>query len=840
MSALNFTNLNEIEVLSQFNTTINGLSSQEAKARLDKNGPNIFKLETKSLRDILTRQFASPFVYLLVGAAFLSFFLGERLDSFFIVFFVALNAFLGFYQEFRSEQTIKLLKKLIYPKAKVYRNGVLVPIPVREVTEGDVLLLEPGDKIPADIRIIKSADLIIDESVLTGESRGVSKTHKPMTAPATDMFQAANIGFCATTVTSGSGVGVVIGAGSRSVFADIAHYAVQQKKISTYEKEIYKFSRFILNLVLITLSVIFVANIIIKGSSGNYYQYTIFAIALAVSVIPEALPLVITFSFSRGALALAKYKIVVKRLSAIEDLGSIQMLCTDKTGTLTENKLTVREVFSQNVNETIKTAFLCNSPPEETIKIDSFDEALNKKVRDSLLNVAGWKTVKIIPFDPKRRRVTVLVKNTSQYRLITRGAAETVLGLCSNISAQKRKSINNWIRLQGEQGNRILAIASKDVSLGTAPLQSDNGMEFMGLISFWDQIKDSTRKAVNDAKRLGVELTILTGDAKEVAGSVGHAIGLIKNPSDVFTGEEFSNLTFNNQLQAVKKYRIFARVTPEVKLKIVETLQFTHEVGFLGEGINDAPALKAANVALVVDHASDIAREVSDIVLLKKDLSFIIDGIKEGRKILVNNTKYITTTLASNFGNFYAVACVSLLITYLPMLPVQILLVNLLSDFPMVSIAADKVDSEELVKPRKHNLREILFIATILGMVSSFFDFIFFAVFSRYSPAVLQTGWFVESILTELALIYILRTKKFVIRSRAPAGLIVLLTMLAGSITVLIPYTKFGQSIFHMVPLPEKLLGMIFMIIGGYFISSEIVKLLYYRIFHPAGVFNRK
>lgn len=818
-----------------------GIGHQEAARRQKKYGFN--ELAEKELRwtSVLLRQFKSYFIYLLVGAAVVAFALGGYIDGLMILLFVTINAVLGFYQEYHSEQTIKLLKKYVAPKSRVRRDGREIIIESREVVPGDILIVEAGDMLSADVRFFKDDnDLTIDESALTGESAPVSKSCEILPNPAKEIYQAKNIGFAGTVALSGRGEGIVFAAGANTQIGGIAHLAAVTTKESVFEKSINSFSKFILWLVLSTLFLIFLANLFIRGDGVRIGELFIFSIALAVSVIPEALPVVTTFSLSRGALRLAKNKVVVKRLSAIEDLGSIEVLCSDKTGTLTENKLTVAEIFSSNPQEAL---FYANLASEDGKRSNvAFDVALRHALSPKESEkIRYYKRLDEIPFDPERRRNCVFVESLSaqagggKRELIVRGAPENVIAFSKNLSEPEREELNRRIVQEGREGRRVFAVAKKELpskSQINLVEEEKKDLYFLGMISFADPIKSTAKAAIEKAERLGIKIKILTGDAKDVAGAVAYRLGLIDSPDMVITGEEFDKMSSAAQHLAVEEHSVFARVSPEQKYKVIQLLQEKREVGFLGEGINDAPALKIANVALVVKGAADIAQEAADIVLLQKSLEVIVDGIKEGREVFANTMKYIKATLSSNFGNFYAVAVASLLIDFLPMLPLQILLVNLLSDFPMIAIATDNVDADELKKPREYQVREIVLLATILGLISAVFDFIFFGLFYRISPQVLQTNWFMASIITELVFLFSIRTHFFFARAKGPSRPLLWLSAAAFGATIILPFTDFGQNIFKFTPPTLPHLILIISIAAVYFAITEGVKLLYYRFFN--------
>lgn len=822
------------DILKEYAVAVErGLSADLAEERLQKFGMNEVVSGTVAWWHVLARQCKSPFIYLLLAAAILAFFLGEIIDAAMIALFITINIFLGFYQEYRSEQTIKLLKKYVVPFAKARRDGEDIALKAKKLVPGDIIRLAIGDKIPADVRFIKTVDLKVDESILSGESIAVEKHSDIIKKEVKAIYQAANLGFSGTNVVSGSATAIVLKTGADTETGGIMRLSAQAKHLSSFEKGISRFSTFIIRLIGVTLLFVFLANVFLKKGAVSFSDMLIFSIALAVSVIPEALPLVMTFSFSRGALRLARKKVVVKRLSSIEDLGGIDVLCTDKTGTLTQNKLTVSETFTGDRKQAIFYANLNLAGKKgESELFDPFDIALFAELgKAEKKELDGFDRVADIPFSPMRRRNGVLIEKGGKLEYVLRGAPEEIFPLAKNLDPKKIAEMKDWIREQGKMGSRVLAVAAKKViRYDLDKLEKlENNLEFIGIVSFTDPIKSTTKEAIQQAKALGVAIKIITGDSREVSGAVAYKIGLIKNGDEVMCGDELAEMNEADFKEAIERYSVFARISPQTKYKIIETLEQTHEVGFLGEGINDAPALKIANVSLVVESASDVAREVADIVLLKKDLKVIIEGIKDGREIFANTTKYIVITLGSNFGNFYAVAVASLIIDFLPMLPIQLLLVNLLSDFPMIAIATDNVDARELEAPKKYNIKDIVIIASILGVVSSIFDFIIFALFYKISPAVLQTNWFIGSILTELAFIYSMRTKMAFFKAKTPSLILMLLSVLAVLATISIPFTRLGQELFSFHKPSFTHLILIFSVVFVYFIVTEIVKLLYYR-----------
>lgn len=818
--------------------TMRGLSTDEIASRLKKYGANLLKESRISPLKIFLRQFKSSFIYLLLGAMVLSFFLGEFTDGWMIVIFLLINTSLGFYQEYRSEKTVELLKKYITTRVKVRRDSRIFTIDAGELVPGDVVIIEAGDSVPADIRIVEDLNLSVNEEPLTGESTPVKKESASLTHEANELYEARNICFSGTTVVSGSGLGIVFAVGERTILGDIARMTGEMTRESKFEQELGKFSKFILYLVVGTLSFIFIANLVIKGWRADIAELAIFSIALAVSVVPEALPVVMTFSLSRGARRLAKNKVVVKRLSAIEDLGSIQVLCSDKTGTLTENKLTVCKTCGITEGSIAEEAIFAANMGGSYLAIkdrgqnpDPFDvalwEALDENDKSRLTKISRLHS---IPFDPVRKKSSALLEQDSQTVLIVRGAPESILDVC-DIETVERARILKWMALEGYAGRRVLAVASKKLASSDYDSERDEvNLSFIGCISFIDPIKESAKQAIKEARELNVMIKIITGDSKEVAGQVAFAVDLAKSPEDVLTAHELFALEDTARTEAIERINVFARVSPEEKYKIIELLQRKYQVGFLGEGINDAPALKIANVAIVVQSASDIAREAADIILLERSLEAVIGGIREGRAIFANTIKYIRSSLSSNFGNFYSVAVSSLFIPFLPMLSIQILLVNLLSDFPAIAIAGDNVDGAELREPKQYNVRKLIMFGTALGIVSTIFDFIIFASFYKVGAAELQTHWFIASILTELVFLFSIRSRGWFFTTVRPSIPLMVLTLLAAIITISIPFTAFGHNMFHFVSPSASSLTFVLALVATYFVTTEIAKVLYYRI----------
>jgi Mg2+-importing ATPase len=588
-------------------------------------------------------------------------------------------------------------------------------------------------------------------------------------------------------------------------------------------------------------------NVILKGETQIVPQF-LFAVALAVSVIPEALPAIVSVTLARGALALAKRHVVVKRLSAIEDLGHIEVLCSDKTGTITEGIMSVDGVSAIDAKQCLEWALATGD--EEELKQPAhtpktFIAAIIAKTGMSAAATAlEWRRHWFVPFDPSRRRATAVFDDGQGPLLAILGAPEeTISRSTQRMSAQGLKPMTaedaqaerQAFKGEGLAGRRVLALAIKRVSEKAVYGDDDEqGLTYVGRISFVDPIKPTAKQAVADARKLHVIFKIITGDSPEVAGAVALETGIIEHHEEVVSGEQLDAAPDAEFHRLVVERHVFARVTPEQKFRIIQALERGFDVGFLGEGINDAPALKAANVALAVDGASDVAREAADIILLKRDLHVIIDGIREGRGIFTNIIKYVKYTLIGNFGNFLAIAGVSLLIDELPMLPVQILLTNLLTDLPLISVAGDSVDEAEVAAPKRFNLRELAFVGLFLGLVSSFFDFSFFALNRGEGMPAMRTLWFQFSVITELVLIYSIRTRGPFWKAVRPGKAMLVLTALTTLIALWIVMSPIGTEIFRFVRPDARQLGKMLTLCLAYFVATEAVKLSYYKVFKPS------
>ncbi|KKP35378.1 MAG: Cation-transporting P-type ATPase [candidate division TM6 bacterium GW2011_GWF2_32_72] len=824
-------------ILDELKSSTSGLSSAQAKSGLEKYGFNELEISTATLYSILFKHLSSPFVIMLLLAAIISLLIGEISNAIIIMIFVFLNISLGFFQEAKAHKAAEILKKYISAKVLVVRSNKRITIEKKYLVPGDVVFLTQWDVVPADIRIMESSNLLVDESILSGESSYTSKISDVLKHEPRSVFQAKNILFAGSTITGGEALGIVIATAKKTELGDIAKFTTAISSEGNYGKKLNKLYNTILKVSVISIVIIFIARLVIKGHV-QMMEFTIFVVALLVGIVPEALPTVVTFSLSLGALKLAKQHVIIKRLAAIGDLGDTEILCTDKTGTLTENTLTFDQVFADDPEKCFLFGLLSmsnNGHNSESLKTP-FDIALDKQVSAEIKKkFKDYIFLSAMSFDPAKMYGGIKVQTKDgKLFVIFKGIPEKLIQFSSNLSAEQKDRFIKQLTEVGLAGKRTLGVAFKEVINGVL---EEKDFNFLGFFSFGDPLKKQTKKAIEEAFQLGLKIKILTGDNKLVAAAVAKEVGLISNIEEVINGDELEGLSDQAFLQACKEHSVFARISPQMKYKIVKELQEEYNVAFLGDGVNDAPALKISHVGITVKEAVSLAREASDIILLKKNLMVLVDGIKEGRVIFANINKFIMCTLASNFGNCYSMAFLSVILPFVPILPIQILLVNLLSDFPLIAIATDSVDINELQKPQQYYIAKFVPFIVTLALVSSSFDFMFFGTFfNSMRPESLRTFWFIMSIFTEILLIYSIRTSKFFLRAKAPSIWLLLSTVCALAVTITLPFTRLGRNLFGFnSEITGHQLALFVFLIIGYFVTTETVKLLFFK-FKPMNV----
>lgn len=832
-----FAQKDSAQIAIQLNTSAqNGLSSAQIAQLQTRYGDNKLTAHEVSGWQILWNQIKSPFIYLLIIIGFINIILGDYTEGIIIFLLVAINTIFSFYQEYRAQNALILLQKYITDTIRVIRNGQEVSIASTQLLPGDVVKLYPGDIIPADVRFITTENLMVDESVLTGESVPVAKTAQAIVSstPLT-VFTATNIGFKGTSISSGKATGIIFAIGNATYFGSIATTAQTSPKQSSFTLGLARFSRFILYLVLITVVFVFCMHFFLNPHF-NALNLLLFSMALGITIIPEALPIVITFSLSRGALKLAKHKLVIKRLSAIEDLGSMDILCTDKTGTLTENHLAIKNSFAANEKQLWHYAIRASGLPAQALEKDTgFNGPIWQKLSaQERKEYASSRIVAEHPFESALRYGSLIIASNAGAELLVRGNVAEIVGLCNDIDTAHSKEIMEWAQAEGNLGRRVLAFAKKEVAKDITQIDAslEKDLSFIGLISYEDPLKPTAKDALARARNLGVEVKIISGDGKEVNRAIAYAINLISNDSQIITGEELQQQSDSAQHDTIEHCRIFAHVVPNQKVDIVRQLEIAHDIGYVGDGINDAPALKAAHVSMAVDTAEAVARDVADIILLHKSLRVIVDGIREGRIIFANMIKYIKSTLAANFGHFYSLSIISLLIDYLPLLPSQLLLISLLTDIPLIAISTDTVSFHDIKKPKKYDLKDIALVTMILGIFVMIADFTIFALFHNESHSILQTNWFIACILIELLFFYSIRTTDIFYRAPVPSPPVLTLSVAIALLSIALPYTWVGQAFLNFSPPTAYHLLLIAIVAALYFIITDLVKVLYYRLYN--------
>ena len=826
MSIFEYTTYTKVMLEEKLGSSLKiGLTEEQAEEKRKICGLNETPDHPKSIFYFLCRQMHSSFIVVLCVAAFLSMLLQDVSTGIMILIIVLLNTVVGCYQEYKADRSVQLLKTFLVSTTKIIRNGAERVLQRRLLVPGDLVILEPGTIVPADMRLVEADDLTVDESMLTGETLAVVKQADSLDQDARDIAQATNICFAGTTINTGRGKGIVLEIGQNTAQGGIGRLAEDILSVSMFAQETEKFTRLLLKFIAALFLLIVLVHLLLGSTQAHPFDVVLFVLALAVSVTPEALPVVILFSLSRGARLLAQKKVIVKRLSAINDLGGVQILCVDKTGTLTENNMVVAGWHTKNDGEFFVMAALASERQNlPGTGAHSLDAALWHQLDDAGHARANTYTIiRHIPFDPVKRSNAVIAQGEGQKVYIMRGALETVAarsGLLAN------DPVFAWAQQEGTLGRRVLALAYGQVD-GDDKIPST--LYFLGAVSCTDPLKKTVKLAIEKAQKLNVTIKVITGDAREVAAAVALESGIIHQAKEVLLGDEFAALPPEQVKKAVAKYNVFARVSPSQKYHIIKVLQEDYAVGFLGDGINDVLALKAAHVGISVQGCADIAREAADIILLKKSLTAIVDGIKIGREAIANTKKYVVATLASNVGNTCAIAFGSFLVDFLPLMPVQILALNFLSDFPMLAIATDTVDTQEVARPVRFEMKSIFIMVVVLGMTSSIFDFMLFYLFAHQPAAVLQTYWFIGSMLTELVFILSIRTKTFFLRAKRPSVFLLICLFTASAVALMLPNSLLGQQFFQFVPLTWSRVKIVMGIVMGYFVTTEVVKIVVYN-----------
>jgi len=811
--------------------TIHGLSAAEARERLVQFGPNEL---TSARRLTRLRQFLSffsnPLVIILLIASVISAFVGEPVDAAIIALVVLLSVALNFIQTSRSQRAAERLRAQVAPTSRALRDGLWTEVPRREIVPGDVIQLSAGDLVPADALLLEARDLHVNQAALTGESLPVEKYAGTSAAVDESSTYPRDKVFLGSSIVSGAATATVVATGADTVFGEIAARLSERPPETEFERGTRQFGMLITKTVFLLVLFVLMVNIILRRDP---FQSVLFALALAVGLTPEFLPMIMTVTLGQGAVRMARRKVIVKHLAAIQNFGSMDVLCSDKTGTLTSGETALEEHYDPLGNPAegvLRLAYL-NSFHETGIK-NPLDVAI---LKHAAVSVESSRKLDEIPFDFERRRLSIVVEDGGERLMITKGAPESVLSCCTQyetggrmlpLDEAARASCDGAWRDLSQQGYRVLAVAFKP-ALSEQQIWGagdEREMTLAGFLTFSDPPLLDAGAAIEALRRDGVKVKILTGDNELIARHVCSQVGL--NAARVISGEEIDRLTPSALAHVAEKHTVFARVTPAQKHRIILALKGRgHVVGFLGDGINDAPSLRAADVGVSVQNAVDVAKDAAEIILLERDLGVLHQGIIEGRKAFGNVMKYLLMGTSSNFGNMFSMAGASAFLPFLPMLPTQILLNNFLYDLAQVTIPTDNVDRTYIHKPRRWNIKMIRDFMIYIGPISSIYDFLTFFVllkFFRATEEFFHTGWFVESLATQTLVIFIIRTAGSPLRSR-PSRPLSITTLLVVGAGIVLPFTSLGKPL-GFTPLPLSYFIFLAAATGTYLLLVELVK----------------
>ena len=842
------------DVLAELNSSISGITAEDAEKRLDEYGKNIITVGNKNtifrrLREALI----NPFNVILLLIAMVTYItdvilsdVPDHVTVFIIIALVFLSGLVAFIQGERSNTAAESLSKIISNSADVWRDGVQIEILMEDVVPGDVVRLSAGDMIPGDVRFLTTKDTFVAQAALTGESNPVEKFINVPTDSDKGITDLENLGFMGSDIISGSASGLVLATGNDTYFGSMAKTLSGDRAKTSFERGVDSVSELLIKMMLVMVPVVFLINGIAKGNWGSAL---LFSISIAVGLTPEMLPVIMTSTLARGAVNMSKRKVIVRTLGAIQTFGEMDVLCTDKTGTLTEDKIVLEkymDVHGVDDKRILRHAYL-NSYFQTGLKNLIDVAVINRGEEHEYENIlSSYKLIDEIPFDFTRRRMSVvLVDKNGKRQLITKGAVEEMMSVSSFVEMdgkvlpmndERRKIAMETYEKHNHEGLRMIAVAQKnDVpGVGSFGVEDEKNLVLIGFIGFLDPPKESAKAAIEALKDYGVRTVVLTGDSEGVAIKVCDKVGV--KTSILITGRDVEKMTDEELYEGVKVCDLFAKLSPSQKERVVKAFQREgHTVGYMGDGINDAPALRQADVGISVDSAVDIAKETADIILLEKDLMVLEEGVIEGRKTFGNIVKYIKMAASGNFGNMISVIVASIFLPFLPMLPVHILLQNLLSDFSQLGIPFDNVDEEFVLKPRKWETGSIKTFMAYLGPLSSIFDIMCFAVLwwiigaNRVELAPLfQGGWFVFGTLSQVMVIHTIRTGKIPFTQSQPSNLLLLSSSIIVVVTMILGFTRFAIGI-DLMTLPMSYIPWLLMILAMYFLSAQFIKSIYVR-----------
>lgn len=822
LQSLTFVNKSIEAVLAELDTSRDGLSPAEAAERLRQIGPNYIANKSTSAWEILTHNFTNAFSLILLGASFLSFVLeGLQIETVLILAFFFISLLLAFIQDYRATKLTEKLLTFFKHYARVKRAGAFLTVPQADLVSGDWVRVEAGQMVPADVRIVETDDLLIDESILTGESASVTKVVESL-PPATAVTEAKNLAFMGTLVIRGYLEGIVVATGRQTYFGSLAQTTLELPKETSYQRMIDQFAKLISYVALVVMVLVVTFNFL-KPIPIPFRELIVFVVVAGISIIPELLPTITVVVLSLAAFRLAKRGVVLKRLSGIEDLGAMEILCVDKTGTLTQNKLTFKGCIAFDQSKLLE---LFLAPAVATAEPDPYEMAVMVAVPKEVklaLEAAAIKLIEDEPFDPYKRFKTTTLSWRDQEVTIIKGAPEEIIPQCS-ADPQQAQTFLQQAESEDRQGFRTVAVAIQ---------MSGRSPEYVGLVAFEDPLKASAKLAIANAKHLNLQIKILTGDAPYVAEKVARELGLLEDRvgDQVITGAELRQLTDAELESVIGNKTVFARVLPEDKLRLLRLFQQRHFVGFLGEGINDAPALKAANLSLVVDTAADVAKQESDVLLRQKDLEAVVAGILQGRKSLENIGKYLKHTMSDNFGNLLSISFLSLLVSYTPLLPTQVLLTNLITDLPLFVVASDAVDTRDIRRPLRFSTHSFVVLLLVLGLVAAFVNLAAYSLVQHLAVGQIRTALFFETTLTGLLVMFSIRSKNWFFLSRPPSALMMVSFLLSLVALVLVMALPVLKGLFQFIDLPPVVYFQLSLLALAFVFLTDLAKYFFYKIF---------
>lgn len=845
------------ELYSNFSTTESGLSADAAAGQLEEFGPNVIQSgQSNTLLHRLISSVVNPFniVLFIIGIItwFTDVFLSAEPDYLTVIIIFVLifvSGLIAFIQGEQSNSAAQKLSDMIQNKADVFRDGTIIEIPIDEIVPGDILKLSAGDMIPADVRFISAKDAFIAQAALTGESDPVEKFATADDDELEALTDLKNIGFMGSNMVSGSALVIVLLTGNDTYFGSMAKTLSGDRAKNSFEKGVDSVSQLLIRLMLIMVPVIFLINGITKG---DWLSSLLFAVSIAVGLTPEMLPVIMTTTLARGAVAMSKHKVIIKTLGAIQTFGEMDVLCTDKTGTLTEDKIILEKYMNAGGTEDLRILrHACLNSYFQTGLKNLIDLAIiNRTEKENLSGILqNYHRVDEIPFDFTRRRMSVVLQDQAGKRqLITKGAAEEIIAICTYIeingqirplTAELKQHAYDLYQTNSAEGLRMLAIAQKNEipDVNVFSISDESNMVLIGFVGFLDPPKESAKSAIAALADHGIKTVVLTGDSEGVALKVCAKVGVDAN--QCISGREVEAMTDNELLEAVDYCSIFAKLSPTQKERLVHTFQKKgHTVGYMGDGINDALPMHQADVGISVDSAVDIAKETADIILMEKDLMVLEQGVIAGRKTFGNIVKYIKMAASGNFGNMISVMIASIFLPFMPMLPVQILAQNLLCDFSQMGIPFDQVDPEYIKHPRRWNPKSISRFMTVMGPLSSLFDILCYAVMwwiiganTPESSRLFQCGWFVFGTVSQILVVYMIRTAKVPFLQSRPALPLLVSGLTVAALTIVVGFTRLSKTL-DMAALGLNFVPWLILLLVGYCLATQVMKKLYIRKFN--------